>query len=253
MRVTLRETFILVAILLVGGALLMPALAHSHRQNPMSACQNTLKQWGLIAKMYSCEHDGQYPQSSPIRNNWIMDMAAVYPEYLSDPKLLMCPNSPAIDYSKEPFSLHKNDGHPSGVIGEFHPDCAMSLCYIYTGYALNSDVDVMALACSLRNGFPVDLPRLHDIEMPSRDGAPTPSERLKAEQLALWQSTQPLMWDRINLQSGTSNHTPAGANVLYCDGHVEFIRRDAKREQFPVTAICAEAFSEMPRISADCQ
>jgi len=43
---------------------------------------------------------------------------------------------------------------------------------------------------------------------------------------ALAQSTLPIMWDRIatDLSRDGFNHLPGGANVLYMDGHVQFMR-----------------------------
>jgi prepilin-type processing-associated H-X9-DG protein len=48
------------------------------------------------------------------------------------------------------------------------------------------------------------------------------------------QSSVPVMWDYVagNRDVSRFNHVPGGANVLYMDGHVEFIRYPGK---FPVT------------------
>ena len=52
---------------------------------------------------------------------------------------------------------------------------------------------------------------------------------------AVAQSTLPVMWDLISIDpvgSAQFNHVPGGANVLYMDGHVEFLRYPNKK--FPV-------------------
>ena len=38
------------------------------------------------------------------------------------------------------------------------------------------------------------------------------------------QSNMALMWDDVHMQSQNFNHVPGGGNVLYLDGHVEFIK-----------------------------
>lgn len=35
------------------------------------------------------------------------------------------------------------------------------------------------------------------------------------------------MWDRLSANVADFNHVPGGANILYMDGHVEFIRYPA--------------------------
>jgi len=57
------------------------------------------------------------------------------------------------------------------------------------------------------------------------------------------QSELPIMWDVINSNmiedSGASfNHVPGGGNVLYLDGHVEFLRYD-RYGKFPMNELCA--------------
>jgi prepilin-type processing-associated H-X9-DG protein len=46
-------------------------------------------------------------------------------------------------------------------------------------------------------------------------------------ELAVW-------WDVLNSNVQDFNHIPGGCNVLFMDGHVEFIRYPS--ETFPVTA-----------------
>jgi prepilin-type processing-associated H-X9-DG protein len=43
------------------------------------------------------------------------------------------------------------------------------------------------------------------------------------------------MWDVSANQVDIFNHIHGGANVLYLDGHVEFIRYSEDSDEFPVT------------------
>jgi len=53
------------------------------------------------------------------------------------------------------------------------------------------------------------------------------------------QSEIPITWDIVNRMGGTAsyNHVPGGCNVLYLDGHVEFVRYPSPK--FPVNAYLA--------------
>ncbi len=44
------------------------------------------------------------------------------------------------------------------------------------------------------------------------------------------QSELPIMWDMLSTKAELFNHVPGGANVLYLDGHVKFVRYQAKQE-----------------------
>jgi prepilin-type processing-associated H-X9-DG protein len=78
------------------AAILLPALARARESARRSSCQNNLKQWGLIFKMYSGENKDRYPCVSwaEINTDMVMgpDGPAIYPEYWTDPGIAVCPS-----------------------------------------------------------------------------------------------------------------------------------------------------------------
>jgi prepilin-type N-terminal cleavage/methylation domain-containing protein/prepilin-type processing-associated H-X9-DG protein len=58
-------------------------------------------------------------------------------------------------------------------------------------------------------------------------------------------SAVPVIWDHISVMTGDFNHVPGGGNVLYLDGHVEFLRYPAGN--FPMTANSARIFGRYDR------
>ena len=92
---TFVELLVVVLVIAVVGAMLFTFVNSGRHTSRPPACASNLKQLGLALTMYATENKEQLPPIDDTKNNFMFDADVLFPEYLNDASIVMCPQDPA--------------------------------------------------------------------------------------------------------------------------------------------------------------
>lgn len=261
---TLVELLVVVAIIGILASILLPGLVRAREAARRVSCANNLRQLGMALRMYADEDNGRYPPLQRVRiygeeslqtrlpplmfNGW-----AMYPEYLTDAEVLVCPSDVDGTEEFESGRWNRADG-PWGTRegGSINPHLLDDLSYTYFPWVIRPewliddatfDLDKSFLGglmhfmddlgerrasfgswgfCDENDVHHEVLSMRHGITRFMITNINNPSKSHVSN------TSVPIMFDNTSIIPMDFNHIPGGANVLFMDGHVKFARYPSK-------------------------
>jgi prepilin-type N-terminal cleavage/methylation domain-containing protein/prepilin-type processing-associated H-X9-DG protein len=212
---TLIELLVVIAIIAILAAILFPVFARARENARKSTCQSNLKQMGSAFMMYYQDFDEEYPlyrfdAPGKYSSKWYYWPEVVDP-YMKNKNVIHCPSSPNKPGtgSAEFNTAYGYNYH----IGQ--PTASSSHSSTERTAARERPADTL-IACDSTCYIvwcPVASPNYYYGPGVEGTGSSLPSENARYQGVADWHSE--------------------GTNILYCDGHVKWLKINKNVDRTP--------------------
>jgi prepilin-type N-terminal cleavage/methylation domain-containing protein/prepilin-type processing-associated H-X9-DG protein len=230
---TLVELLVVIGIIALLISILLPALTRARESAVQLSCASNMRQMGMLLSLYTNDNKGLYPLGkidgsqyswgSPYAwgdSTWMWVLAE---EYKGGVNLFDCPGSP--DVEPIPAADNNNEPQPYPWMGRSPRTYAYWTSYNHVKYTING---WLGSGQDPWNVVPKSSGKVTNVKGP-------------AEVLLVGEGVVPVFVDLLNWWrhvptgdqawmlyrghgKGKAGAARAGINVLFCDGHVQFIR-----------------------------
>ncbi len=211
---TLIELLVVIAIIAILAAILFPVFARARENARRASCMSNLKQIGLGVMQYTQDYDEKLPGNEVAFGGWDQPLGWMQPRIEGDPNTYRNWASSVLPYIKSlqvyicPSAKPRSADGPAGPTTEVNVPGGGN-----TSFIMNGITDSQALA---RIDEPANLIYLQENRNFNRVAQTRPL-RVAGSSPAQATTFSHAYYAKAHFD---------GSNLLFCDGHVKFLRRD---------------------------